>query len=507
MSDSILKLDTAIVGGGVTGLYTCLELYKKKGPDHKMALFESSGRFGGRIETVEMDGFLAEYGPMRFEKKGQPLLMNLIRELGLETCYFHPYTPATDPESLFNLWEDEDHVSPGEPTGGQLNTLDLLRLGILRILQKSGGDVNNPHDPRHRDWWAGVDEAFYHQVRNTLNFQEEPLSNTGFWNVLNKVLSHKAVNKIIHYGTFYHVIHENPSAAEWIIFWLRGLHPHDELVGIKQGAETLITELVKKLSSLQPEAVPLYLNHRLTTIREAEENHILIEFQNNDGNTVKVLTRHLVLAIAQSPLKKLTPFLPEYIGRLVYSVIPIPLLKCFFVTKDPWWDGNTKPQTRASSVPTRELHYYYREEGKDRRGMVMVYGDKPSMNYWMPFVKNEPHLKAELNQDERLLEQYLKYLSPNPGTDDREEREAQLKAITCFGIHDWSRQPFEAGCHIWKPGAKIEEAINELTGCSLSGSSSECKNVHICGEAYSDYQGFIEGGLRTALTAIEQIKQ
>ena len=64
-----LHLDTAVIGGGITGLYTCMELHKHKGPDHRMALFEASDRFGGRIETVEMDGFLAEFGPMRFETK------------------------------------------------------------------------------------------------------------------------------------------------------------------------------------------------------------------------------------------------------------------------------------------------------------------------------------------------------------------------------------------------------------------------------------------------------
>ena len=88
MKDS-LHLDTVVIGGGITGLYTSMELHKQKDPDHRIALFEASNRFGGRIETVEMDGFLAEYGPMRFKKRAQPLLMHLIQDLQLETCYFH----------------------------------------------------------------------------------------------------------------------------------------------------------------------------------------------------------------------------------------------------------------------------------------------------------------------------------------------------------------------------------------------------------------------------------
>ena len=506
MNENILKLDTAIIGGGITGLYACLKLREMKGADHTIALFEMSDRFGGRIETVEMDGFLAEYGPMRFERYGQPLLMQLIRDLCLEICHFPPYTPATDRDSLFNLHEDESLPLQEKSNTQPFNMLELLSLGILRILQISGGDLNNPRDQRHWDWWAGLDNDFYRQMRTRMTSRGELLYKPGFWNLLSTVLSQKALNKIIHCGTFYHFIHENPSAAEWIIFWLRGLHPGDKLVGIKQGTEALITELVEKLSSLQPKPVPLYLNHCLTNIHENENNQILLELKTNKGKTVKVLARHAVLALHQSSLKKLAPFFPVPIGQFIDSVIPIPLFKCFFVTKSPWWNESTPPQTRASSVPTRELHYYYRGSGKDKRGMVMVYGDRPSINFWKTFAQNACHTKAELNQDTRLLDHYLKYLSFNPDTDDHTEKESQIKAITSFGIRDWGREPFGAGAHIWKPGVKIEEVIKELSGFSLSGSSSAPKNIHICGEAYSDYQGFIEGGLRTAQTVVNHIE-
>ncbi len=102
MSDIIVS-DTVIVGGGIAGLYACYKLKQLKGDNHTIALFEGTNRFGGRIETVEMGGFLAEYGPMRFEKMAQPLLMELIAELGLETNHFAPYTAANDPDSLFDL--------------------------------------------------------------------------------------------------------------------------------------------------------------------------------------------------------------------------------------------------------------------------------------------------------------------------------------------------------------------------------------------------------------------
>ena len=106
MSD-VINSDTIIVGGGITGLYTCYKLKQLKGVNHTISLFEGANRFGGRIETVEMGGFLAEYGPMRFEKMAQPFLMDLIAELGMETKHFAPYTAANDSDSLFDLTFDE----------------------------------------------------------------------------------------------------------------------------------------------------------------------------------------------------------------------------------------------------------------------------------------------------------------------------------------------------------------------------------------------------------------
>ncbi len=44
------KYDIAIVGGGIAGLYCCLQV----DPDKRVALFESTNRMGGRIETVSI---------------------------------------------------------------------------------------------------------------------------------------------------------------------------------------------------------------------------------------------------------------------------------------------------------------------------------------------------------------------------------------------------------------------------------------------------------------------
>ncbi len=68
-----------VIGGGISGL-TAAFLLKNKG--FEVALFEKSGRVGGNIQTVEIDGFKIEYAPNSLLKS--PRLVDLIRALGLE---------------------------------------------------------------------------------------------------------------------------------------------------------------------------------------------------------------------------------------------------------------------------------------------------------------------------------------------------------------------------------------------------------------------------------------
>ncbi len=72
--------------------------------------------------------------------------------------------------------------------------------------------------------------------------------------------------------------------------------------------------------------------------------------------------------------------------------------------------------------------------------------------------------------------------------------------LVTWGIRDWARPPVGAGCHAWSPGARSWEIVGRLDAFTLVGRlpGQPERNVHICGEAISDYQGFIEGALRSA---------
>jgi hypothetical protein len=168
---------------------------------------------------------------------------------------------------------------------------------------------------------------------------------------------------------------------------------------------------------------------------------------------------------------------------LLHSVIPVPLVKCFFVVKDPWWHENT-PNRGIRGFPTRELHYYRQED----RGNIMVYADRPCMSFWGRYVKAEYHDRAEIDGDPELPLAFAKRMRIPPET------------ILAYGIRDWGREPYRAAAHLWKPGISPWDVGAKLEAFSLTGHSPS--NVHICGEAFSDYQGFMEGAIRSAHRAL-----
>jgi vacuolar-type H+-ATPase subunit H len=100
--------------------------------------------------------------------------------------------------------------------------------------------------------------------------------------------------------------------------------------------------------------------------------------------------------------------------------------------------------------------------------------------------------------------------------------EDSWRYVTWYGAHDWSRPPFGGASHVWLPGSTLLgrtlESSSQKGADSLAEGPSLIafglrgrdgadygKNVHICGEAFSGFQGFIEGALRTAEKVVESI--
>src|SRR6476619_6588082 len=120
--------DLVIAGGGIAGLY-CARRLADAG--HRVLILETaSDRWGGRIETEELDGFIAEMGPMRFEPTLQPRFAGLCQEMGVDLVPF----AGPSAEGL----AAPDAELPPEEQGR--NSLQLLRRGIMLIMGRAPDD-------------------------------------------------------------------------------------------------------------------------------------------------------------------------------------------------------------------------------------------------------------------------------------------------------------------------------------------------------------------------------
>jgi len=85
------RASVAVVGAGITGLTTAFRLRSRGVP---VTLYEASSRVGGVIESVEQDGYLAEFGPNTVLETS-PVIFSLVKDLGLESRRLYS-DPAAD---------------------------------------------------------------------------------------------------------------------------------------------------------------------------------------------------------------------------------------------------------------------------------------------------------------------------------------------------------------------------------------------------------------------------
>jgi phytoene dehydrogenase-like protein len=552
-------LSIAIAGSGIAGLYCARQLARR---GHRITMFDELPRAGGRIETLDLEGIACECGPMRFELAIQPMLKQLADDLGLQ---FAPFAaPKGEPVHTTKYTLERDEMSSEQlrqvhSSGPDLDfsqcttSLDLLRLGIYRIMHCPGARPQHDteadpdsktqsgvpwsfHDvieerpaggpPEIERYADSLDDRDYDAIRTTKMLGGRKLYTMGLWNALDYVLSAGAVAKIRDVGTFYHLIPENPSASEWSIFWLRLFRSAKDLSTIEGdgGVSQIITRLEAELRALPDRNVDIVTQATVTDVCPAPhpgQVRLRVDFHDR-AHALDLDFDHVILALPKSPLSKLTRHFPPDVRHVVDSgVNGFPLLKVFAILKEPWWraNGGTAPaaQHGAHLVPTREVHYRDRPDAHPRKrsphkvGMVLLYTDRPANAYWAPYVRS-PHLGAQVNDPPTLrreLAAQLLALKTERETGPQDSYKTQIdemeETIAAFAIRDWAKPPFGAASHAWQPGINVPEAMERLKAFSLVGQPGR-GNIHVCGEAYSDYQGFIEGALRSAGKTIASIR-
>jgi monoamine oxidase len=233
---------------------------------------------------------------------------------------------------------------------------------------------------------------------------------------------------------------------------------------LQGGLEQIIRKLV---NTLKKYGVDIHLESSVNNIYKSK---IGDEFEVETENFKKYKTKELILAIPPKNLLQI-PFIKE---QRLYSILNLvtyqPLFRIYAKYKKSWIPHH---------IVTDSLLNYIIPYNND--GLIMIsYTDGPKTKEWYDYY---------LESEEKLIEMLhikLKEILPN----------IEIPELEWIDVKSY----WDIGCHYWKPRKtyidhdKLENKIRH-----------PMKNMWIIGEAFSNYQAWVEGALLTADKAINDM--
>jgi monoamine oxidase len=515
-------LDVAIVGGGVSGVYTAWRLLTTKGGPKQVKVFEAGNHVGGRLLSAKppfIDNMRAELGGMRILPAVQPRIQKLIATLNqgakpADRIETYPF-PVDQPGNISYLRGTHLRLSDFTSDPSKVP----YRLTFQEFGQTAGALVVNAisqllpgiTDPKLTD-------AERRAMTQAASFDGEPLYRQGFWQLLLRVMSDEAYQLGIAAGG-YETTLSNWNAADAIPWFLSDFGVEPVYEGFRQGFQQVPLTLAKRVVAAGGE---ILTDRPLVGFSEIAGG---IELQFRGGETVR--TRHLVLAMPRRALDLLAPnsavLREEAVNQLIRSVTPRPLFKVFTTYMEPWWlPAGVEAGRTTTDLPVRQTYYWPKDDGKpavNGRAMLMAsYDDGMNIGFWDGFRPKHgvrwsgkgdnrkvptAWFEGELAKDDDPdCKEWYENRAPKAMVAEIQRQIAMIHGLKFVpkvedaSFKDWGDDPFGGGWNSWNIGVRSPEVKEQI----LKPASAP---VYICGEAYSDAQGWVEGALQTADMMLE----
>ena len=523
------QIDMAIVGGGVSGVYSAWRL-QRANPKRKIVVFEGSEDIGGRLLSVrppDVPNMVAELGGMRILPAVQPLISNLIQALNgelspTEQITLYPF-PVDEPQNLAYLrgvhLRLADFTTQPDKVPYHLSFLERGGTAgsiIVNAIEQIVPGITAP----------GLSELQRRELAQKASFAGRPLYQQGFWNVLLRVISGEAYQLGSAAGGYNSTL-SNWNAADAIPWYLSDFGVNPTYQGFQQGFQQVPKSLAQLFRAAGGE---IRLSQRLDGF-DCVDGGFKLQI---GGRAIRA--ESLILAMPRRSLDLLAPTSPplreEHTATLIASVTPQPLFKVFTTYTNPWWrasgytkaDGTPVPVEAGRSVtdlPVRQTYYWPKEDGSpatDGPSMLMAsYDDGTNIGFWDGLrprrrqawqhgqtvaLPDEPFVGADGQQSSSAWDRY-----PAP---QEMVAEVARQLATMHGLsytpevcnaafRDWGDDPFGGGWNSWNIGVKSPEVKQQIIQPSAE------RALYICGEAYSDAQGWVEGALQTADMLLEKL--
>lgn len=522
------SIDIAIVGGGVSGVYSAWRL-QQANPKLKIVVFEGFGHIGGRLLSVQppdIPNMVAELGGMRILPAVQPRITRLLGVLNNQL-------PQNEQIEVYDFPVDEPQ-NIAYLRGVHLRLSDFANkpdkvpyhLSYLERGGTAGGIILNAIEQIVPGITAeGLDESTRQRMAREATFAGRPLYEQGFWNVLMRVISGEAYQLGADAGGYNSTL-SNWNAADAIPWFLSDFGVDPKYKAFKKGFQEVPKTLAKLFQAAGGE---IQLNSQLQGF-EWSNGAYQLQFQKGAFSA-----QSLILAMPRRALDLLAPTCPplqqDVVQGLITSVTPRPLFKVFTTYTNPWWraagytgaDGTFVPVEAGRTVtdlPVRQTYYWPTNEGQPATGgpsMLMAsYDDGVNIGFWdglRPRRRQGWQESGEVSQpldpflgdcNAKNQSEWCLYPAPRGMVAEVARQLGQIHGLPYTpevrnaAFRDWGDDPFGGGWNSWNIGVKSWEVKHQIVKPLAD------QPLYICGEAYSDAQGWVEGALQTADYMLEK---
>lgn len=467
--DPQADLDIAVVGAGMAGLYATLRLLEAGLRPDRIGLFEASGRIGGRVLTVHSpQGLALDMGAHNL-RPSHTIVTGLVERFGLKPVESIGQSPAgivhLRGRSLTNAEISRRWLR--KPFQYDVSAY-LQRRGPARVLRKALEEMptSAPGSERHLRGrpladWALPDALLQALTPDELAYLADRLIYS-FW--------------------------QQPVQAEAALKWaaqemFRGKSAMAELEGGMTGLPEALGSAIDNLGARTA------LGHRLAAVTFSDgAAPIELSFETTDGH-LSLSADRVVLAMPAGAVAGVDGLAgrPE-IQALLSTLAPQSAVTTALVYEKPWWrEMGIRGGASMTDLPARHLRHHGGEQwrGSDA-GALVSYCDGGNAEFWRRpeygattsgWIDPDHPVACELhNQAQRMFGPKMQKPLPRP-----------IGAFT----QDWDKAANGAAFHMWSTGSTPADVIRSAL-CPVSD-----QKLHICGEAWSPRQGWIEGALES----------
>ncbi|XP_070580699.1 probable flavin-containing monoamine oxidase A isoform X2 [Ptychodera flava] len=464
MSTSGCDYDVVVIGGGLSGLSAADKL-KKIDPDCEVLVLEAKERVGGRTLTVELQGARGkdkwDLGG-QWVGRGQPHILNLLEELGIET-----YKQYTDGIKFMQIGDSKIRNYRSNIPSLSLFALIDLQLFINRVekMMKQVPLENPAKAEKALEWDSMTVETFKRKHLSTKDAMEAV--NAAVRIIFGMECTEMSLLYFLHYGRASGGMNNMIEASEGA----------SQEFKIKGGAQQVSEKLADRIGRDS-----VWLGEPVTHINQEDPNQVTVITES--GKTVSAKR-----VIMSAP--------PHLAGKIDFKP-PLPLEKQSLIQRQPVGHLLKFLATYSNT--------FWRENGQSGE-VVCSYGDPVLIKDSGPLCLvydatsgyGNPALVGFLNKSRQWSK-----VSPE------ERKQAVLDHLSQFfgemagkpieyADKDWGQEPYNGGCpvNVMMPGAitYFHEALRK-----------PFDRLHWAGtETATHSAGFMSGAIQAGLRAADEV--